>query len=91
MTCLRCGEVSTAAWPALRDGAGAAIGVDDELTEAAMTRLADASSRGGAVLAGPSGACGLAGLMAVLQTDEARGALGLDRGTRALVVATEKR
>ena len=59
MAGLNCGTVSTLAWPAVREGLDAAVGVTDEETRAALATLAAAGLH-----AGPCGAASLAGLQA---------------------------
>jgi diaminopropionate ammonia-lyase len=87
MAGLDCAEVSAAAWPTLRRGIAGTISVSDDEAAAAMSEL---SAAGLAI--GESGAAALAGLHA-LQTDPRcfglRDRLGVDRQTRALLVASE--
>lgn len=59
MAGLNCGTVSTLAWPAVRAGLDAAVGVTDEETRAALGTLAAAGLH-----VGPCGAASLAGLRA---------------------------
>jgi diaminopropionate ammonia-lyase len=61
MNGLNCGTPSSIAWPYLRDGLDAAIGVSDDQARAAIAELASAG-----IPAGPSGAAGLASLRAAL-------------------------
>lgn len=68
MAGLRCAEISTAAWPALTL-ADACVTVTDDETRGAMRRLAEPTAADPAISAGPSGACGLAALMALLRED----------------------
>ncbi|WP_053226319.1 pyridoxal-phosphate dependent enzyme [Solirubrobacter soli] len=56
MAGLNCGTVSSIAWPAVRDGLDAAIGVTDDETRAAMREL-----HATGLAAGPCGAAALAG------------------------------
>ena len=79
MAGLDCAEVSSAAWPELRDGIHSTITVTDEETAAAMDELAAAG-----LAIGPSGAAPLAALRALDDGERAR--LG-----RVLLVATEGR
>ncbi len=87
MAGLDCSEISPAAWPSLRRGIAGTVTVSDEEAESAMREL---SAHGLAI--GESGAAPLAGLRA-LQTDaDCRGLreqLGVNRQTRALLIASE--
>jgi diaminopropionate ammonia-lyase len=74
MAGLDCAEVSSAAWPTLRDGIHSTVTVTDEQTHAAMRELAAAGLR-----IGDSGAAPLAALRA----------LAREAGARVLLVATE--
>ena len=92
MAGLRCAEPSPAAWPAIQALADAFVAVDDEATIAAMRMLARPAGNDPAIEAGPSGACGLASLVAVMREDElrpVRGALGLGPASRVVVINTE--
>lgn len=87
MAGLDCAEVSTAAWPSLRDGIHGTVTVDDAQARAAMQELADA---GLAI-----GECGAAPLAALrrLAADPAcealREAVGAGSGSHVLLIATE--
>jgi diaminopropionate ammonia-lyase len=74
MAGLNCGTVSALAWPAVRGGLDAAIGVTDEEVRAAMRELHAAG-----LLAGPCGAAALAGFRAA----------PLDAPTSVVLVSTE--
>jgi diaminopropionate ammonia-lyase len=92
MAGLRCAEPSPAAWPAIRDGVDAFVSVPDALVIEAMDRLRHPEGRDPKVDAGPSGACGVAALFALMRSpelDATRRALRLDRTTHALAVITE--
>ncbi len=54
-----------------------------------MRRLAEARGGGPAIVAGESGAAGLAGFLATAGELTCREALGLDRASRVLVIGTE--
>ncbi|MFN7929112.1 MAG: diaminopropionate ammonia-lyase [Blastocatellia bacterium] len=92
MECLRCGEASAIALPTIITAADAFVAIDDEWCAQAMRRLACPAGADPAIVAGASGACGLASLLAILQ-DEAlhplRDASGLQAGSRVLVIASE--
>jgi diaminopropionate ammonia-lyase len=96
MAGLRCAEVSHAAWPIVAAHVHAFVAVSDEETFDAMRRLAmvrlkaDATFKG--VIAGPSGACGLACLAAVMRDPDfstVRAHLRLGPDSRVLIVNTE--
>jgi diaminopropionate ammonia-lyase len=89
MAGLRCAEPSPAAWPAIAAGVDAFVTVPDRLALDAIERLRGESP---AIDAGPSGACGVAALIALARAPELepiRSACGLDRSTRALAIVTE--
>jgi diaminopropionate ammonia-lyase len=91
MAGLRCAAPSPAAWPAIASGVDAFVTVPDEAVLGTMKVLNDAPSPE-QIHSGPSGACGLAALVAVARDPnmaELRAAARLDRSTRALVVITE--
>ena len=83
MAGLNCGSPSPVAWPVLRGGIDLFLAVDDEWARRAMRLLA----RSG-VVAGESGAAGLAGLLALTPNQRAD-LLGLDRDSRILIFNTE--
>jgi diaminopropionate ammonia-lyase len=82
MAGLNCGNVSIVAWPAIAAGTDVFVAVDDAAAERAMRDLAAID-----VVAGESGAAGLAGLRALADSG-ATDMLAL-AGRRALVVCTE--
>jgi diaminopropionate ammonia-lyase len=87
MAGLDCAEVSTAAWPSLRDGIHGTVTVDDAEVHAAMRELAAAG-----LTIGESGAAPLAALRALAAEPECsalRDAVGLGSEARVLCVATE--
>jgi diaminopropionate ammonia-lyase len=86
MECLRCGEASAIALPMISAAADAFIAIDDEWCARAMRRLNPT------IIAGASGACGLASLLASLQDESLRplrDASGLNAESRVLVIVTE--
>ena len=94
MVGLRCAEVSSIAWPIIRDVADGAIGVSEPLVTQTVDRLATPVTNDPAILAGPSGACGVAALIALCQHQslaDLRARLGVHRGTRAMAIITEGR
>jgi diaminopropionate ammonia-lyase len=87
MAGLDCAEISTAAWPSLRDGLSGTITVDDAEVRDAMVELA-----GLGLAIGESGAAPLAALRAVVGESDCvllRAAVGLGAATSVLLVATE--
>jgi diaminopropionate ammonia-lyase len=86
MAGLNCGRPSPLAFPLLLQGVDAFVTVDDESAREAMRALAKVS-----IVAGPSGAAGLAGLLAAAEGDrpEYRQVLGLAPDARVLVINTE--
>jgi diaminopropionate ammonia-lyase len=89
MAGLRCAEISLPAWPALRL-ADACVTIDDDRTIEAMAWLRRSEPE--PVSAGPSGACGVAALRAIIE-DAAlaplREAAGLNRAPAVFLVNTE--
>jgi diaminopropionate ammonia-lyase len=84
MAGLNCGTASTTAWPWLRRGLDGIVTVPDERAVEAMRALAAAG-----VVAGETGAAGVAGLLELVADDEARRALMLGPETRVLLLSTE--
>jgi diaminopropionate ammonia-lyase len=87
MAGLDCAEVSAAAWPSLLAGVHGTVTVTDAETHAAMRELAAAG-----LAIGDCGAAPLAALRALARDSgctDLRAAVGLGRGTRALLIATE--
>ncbi|MBL8215059.1 MAG: diaminopropionate ammonia-lyase [Bryobacterales bacterium] len=87
MSGLNCGEVSLSAWEENRDGVDLFLTIGDVWAERAMRRLAAAG-----VVAGESGAAGLAGWLALWEAPEfapAREQMGLTEQTPVLVINTE--
>ena len=92
MAGLRCAEPSPAAWPAIEALTDAFVAVDDEVTTAAMRMLARPLGSDPSIESGPSGACGLASLVAVMRDDElrpVREALRLGPRSTTVVINTE--
>ena len=84
MTGLNCGTPSLIAWPSLRAGLDAAVGItdaEDRRAVADLTRLG--------LDVGPCGAAALAGARALLTDPGARAALGIDRTSVVVLVSTE--
>jgi diaminopropionate ammonia-lyase len=83
MAPLRCAEVSTLAWPALRDVVDHAVTVSDAQTEAAMRRLREPLPGDTPVNSGPCGAATLAALARLAEHGQS------DGDTTALLINTE--
>jgi diaminopropionate ammonia-lyase len=87
MAGLNCSSPSLVAWPLVSRGIDAYLAIDDEWVPEAMRLLA----RDG-IVAGQTGAAGLAGMLALVDDPalaEARAALVLSPQTRVLLVSTE--
>lgn len=84
MACLRCQSVSAVAWPVLVAGVDAVVLVTDEEAAAAVRTLARAG-----VVAGASGAAGLAGVLVACADDSIRSRIGIAPDSSIAVVNTE--
>ncbi|MEN9935361.1 MAG: hypothetical protein RLZZ387_1940 [Chloroflexota bacterium] len=84
MAGLNCGAPSLIAWPLLRAGLDAAVAVDDDHARSAMRLLAAEG-----LVAGETGAAGVAGLLALADFPEARAALRMGPHSRVLALLTE--
>ncbi len=89
MAGLSCGDPSPLAWKVLDAGADDFVAVDDAFVGPAMRLLADGSDGDRPVVAGESGVAGLAALLAAKERPEIWQALGLDAGSRVLLIGTE--
>lgn len=89
MAMLECYEPSLVAWRILTRLAEAFMTVDEGDAIAAMNRLARPAQGEFAIVAGESGAVGLAGLMVAMGDAEAQLALGLGADSRVLLINTE--
>jgi diaminopropionate ammonia-lyase len=83
MAPLRCAEVSTLAWPVLRNVVDHAVTVTDAQTEAAMRRLREPLPGDPPVNSGPCGAAALAALVRLVDHGESHGDM------TALLINTE--
>jgi diaminopropionate ammonia-lyase len=86
MAGLNCGSVSTIAWPAIRGGLDAGVGVTDDQTRDAMNRLGELG-----INSGPSGAASLAGVRVALADADRRAALGVTSNSVVTLLSTEAR
>ena len=89
MAGLSCGDPSPLAWEILDTGADDFAAVDDDWVPPAMRLLADGEAGDPPVVAGESGVAGLALLLAARERPGAWAALGLDAGSRVLLIGTE--
>lgn len=89
MGMLECYEPSLLAWRILSEHAAAFMTISDEAGLRAMARMAYPLSGDPAVLAGESGAAGLAGLLAASDSLMARASMGLDENSVVLLFNTE--
>jgi diaminopropionate ammonia-lyase len=92
MAGLRCGEVSPLAWPTLAAGVDAFVSIDNAQCAQAMRALAHPVNRDPVIVAGASGACGVAALLAVLRDERLRAvrkASSVSGRSRVLVINTE--
>jgi len=92
MAGLNAGTPSLTAWPVIRAGVDGFLAVDDAFAEEAMRRLHAAREGDSRLVAGESGAAGLAGLLALCREPalaEARLELGLGADTTVLLINTE--
>ena len=89
MAGLACGEVSPLAWEIVDAGASAYVAVDDRFALDAVRALASPAPGDPAIVAGETGASGLAALLAVQDRDSLRQALGLDALSRVLLIGSE--
>ncbi len=87
MAGLNCGRPSLIAWPMVSRRIDAFLAIPDERAREAMRILASAG-----IVAGETGAAGLAGLIELLSGEESpeyRRALGVNESTRAIILVTE--
>ncbi len=89
MAMLECHEASPIAFEILHALAAGFVTLPEEAAIAAMRRLARPNGGDPAIVAGESGCVGMAGLIACLADETARGTLGLGPGSRVLVFNTE--
>jgi threonine dehydratase len=92
MAGLNCSRLSLSAWPVLKEGVDLFLTIRDDWAIDAMRRLAHPAPGDGSVVAGESGAAGLAGLLALMEHPPflpAREHLGLGPDATVLLVVTE--
>ena len=89
MAMLECATPSPLGWTILHNLADGCVTLDEDEAVAAMRRLAFPAAGDPAIVAGESGATGLAGLLSCLRDPAAKEALGLGVGSRILVFNSE--
>jgi len=90
MACLSAGEASPLAWEILATGADAFVTIEDSFAPRAMKALARGTGNDPRMVAGESGASGLAALIAASESPAARRALGdLGPDSDVLLIASE--
>ncbi len=89
MAGLACGEVSELAWEVLHTGTDVAVALDDDWALQAMKTLAEPAGVDPAVVAGETGAVGLAVLLAAQEVAGLGHALALDASSRVLLLGSE--
>ena len=89
MAGLACGEVSPLAWEIVKHGANAFAVVDDRFALEAMRALARPATGDPAIVAGETGGCGLALLLAAQGHPGHREALALTASSRVLLIGSE--
>ncbi|MGS0896136.1 diaminopropionate ammonia-lyase [Burkholderia stagnalis] len=89
MAGLACGEASPLAWDFLEPCIDHFMLIDDDDAVRAMRRLAAGSERDVPIVAGESGAAGVAGLAVLMRDRAGARAVGLDATSRVLAINTE--
>lgn len=89
MAMLECATPSPLGWKVLHHLADGCVTLEEEEAVAAMRRLAFPAAGDPAIVAGESGATGLAGFLACLRDGKAKDVLGLGAGSRILVFNSE--
>jgi threonine dehydratase len=92
MAGLRCAEPSPAAWPSIESGIDAFAAIPDSIVIDAIDRLRQGDAGDPPIAAGPSGACGVGALLALIsspQLGDVRAACSLGRSTQVLAIVTE--
>lgn len=89
MAGLACGEVSLLAWEILDQGADDFLTVTDQAAVDCMCLLANGAAGDPRFVAGESAVAGMAGLLLARQDAALSQALGLDAGSRVLLIGSE--
>ncbi len=86
---LACREISPLTWPILGLGADWFMTIEEDHVPPAMRALARPEGDDPVVVAGPSGCSGMAALLRICADPAAHSALGLDAGSRVLLINSE--
>jgi len=89
MAGLACGEVSPLAWEIVDAGASAFVAIDDPFALDAMRAVASPPPGDPVIVAGETGASGLAALLAAAGHADILQALRLDASSRVLLIGSE--
>lgn len=89
MAGLSCGEPSGMAWEILAEEAADFVTIPDSIVAPAVRLLANGETGDPVVEAGESAVAGLAALIAACQAPQMKDALGLDEGSRVLLIGSE--
>ncbi|OED48962.1 diaminopropionate ammonia-lyase [Rhodobacteraceae bacterium (ex Bugula neritina AB1)] len=89
MAGLSCGEPSEMAWEILTEEASDFLTIPDSIVAPTVRLLANAETGDPAVEAGESAVAGLSALIAACQSSQMKEALGLDAGSRVLLIGSE--
>lgn len=92
MAGLSCGTISLLAWPTLQAGLDACMALGDDACRAAVRTLAHPFGQDPQIIAGESGACGLAALLLTLShpdLETLRSSLQFGRESRIFLINTE--
>jgi diaminopropionate ammonia-lyase len=86
---LACREISPITWPVIGLGADWFMTIGEDSVPEARRTLGTPGNGDPAIVSGPSGCAGMAGLLRVLGDDGARAALQLDESARVLLINSE--
>jgi diaminopropionate ammonia-lyase len=92
MAGLSSGTISAIAWPVLRARLRAAVAIDDEESRRAVYKLAHPGPGDPLIVAGESGACGIAALDAIMRHEDfrpVREQLAFGSSSRVFAINTE--
>jgi diaminopropionate ammonia-lyase len=89
MAGLACGEVSPAAWEIVSSAADAFIAIDDHFALDGVRAFASPAGGDTAIVSGETGATGLGALLAAQADPALHTLLGLDAGSRVLLLGSE--
>jgi diaminopropionate ammonia-lyase len=89
MAGLACGVVSDLAWEILKDGADAALAIDDDFARAGMRALAGPVGGDPAIVGGECAGGVIGALIALADRSDLRAALGFGPASHVVVIGTE--